>query len=396
MKKADFLIVGGGITGLTIARELIKRGYENIIIIEKENSLAKHASGRNSGVLHAGIYYAPDSLKAKFCLKGNFLMREYCKERGLPILETGKVIVIRNEREAETLKGLYKRAIRNGARVELIDERQLSKIEPNAKTYKMGLYSYYTAVVDPKRILNSLYEDLASTGKVKIFMNTKFKDIKQSSIALTDRYNIEFDIFINAAGAYADKIAHSFGLGLNYKLIPFKGTYKRLKKEKSHLIRGNIYPVPDIRNPFLGVHFTKDIRGDVYLGPTAIPAFGRENYGITEGIDKEAMDIFIEDVILFFVNPRFREIALQEPRKYMFNFFYRDAKKLVKRLLPEWIEPSDRVGIRPQLVDWEKKELVKDFVVIKDGNTIHILNTISPAFTSSMAFAKFVVNNYVQ
>jgi len=321
VKKADFLIVGGGITGLTIARELIKRGYENIIIIEKENSLAKHASGRNSGVLHAGIYYAPDSLKAKFCLKGNFLMREYCKEKGLPILETGKVIVIRNEREAETLKGLYKRAIRNGARVELIDERQLSKIEPNAKTYKMGLYSYYTAVVDPKRILNSLYEDLASTGKVKIFMNTKFKDIKQGSIALTDRYNIEFNIFINVAGAYADKIAHSFGLGLNYKLIPFKGTYKRLKKEKSHLIRGNIYPVPDIRNPFLGVHFTKDIRGDVYLGPTAILAFGRENYGITEGIDKEAMDIFIEDVILFFVNPRFREIALQEPRKYMFNFF---------------------------------------------------------------------------
>lgn len=164
--KADILICGGGIIGITLTRELIARGYENIVLIEKEKEPGLHASGRNSGVLHAGIYYANDTLRAKSCLKGNFLMQEYCKEKGLPLLNTGKVIVAKEEEEIHTLHELYQRALKNGAKVELIDETRLEKIEPNAKTTGKALYSEYTSVVSPKLIMNSLYDEIMSSDKI--------------------------------------------------------------------------------------------------------------------------------------------------------------------------------------------------------------------------------------
>jgi L-2-hydroxyglutarate oxidase len=153
---ADILIVGSGIVGLTIARELVAHGASNVVLLEKEDELGKHASGRNSGVLHAGIYYAPDSVKARTCLNGNFLMKAYCKERGLPVLEAGKVIVARTEEEIPTLEELQRRATANGAKVEFVDEQQLAEIEPNARTTGKALFSHYTAAVDPKLVLQSL------------------------------------------------------------------------------------------------------------------------------------------------------------------------------------------------------------------------------------------------
>ncbi|MBI5050846.1 MAG: L-2-hydroxyglutarate oxidase [Nitrospirae bacterium] len=391
----DFLICGAGIIGLTIARELVKKGYENIIIIEKEDSIGRHASGRNSGVLHAGIYYTPDSLRAKSCLAGNITMKEYCREKGLSISETGKVIVAKDDNEVATLKELYLRALKNGARVELIDERQLEAIEPNAKTCGIALYSYDTAVVDPKAVLNSLYDELVFSEKVNILLGAKFNGLKSSNTVYTNKGKVSFNIFINTAGAYSDKVAHVFGVGLNYRLIPFKGIYRKLKNNESYNIKGNIYPVPDLRNPFLGVHFTKNINGEIYLGPTAIPAFGRENYGIIEGIDIEAVDILWREAILFLMNSGFRTVSLTEPKKYIHKYFFEDASRLAKSLRSEDIIASEKVGIRPQLVDWNKKQLVMDFVVVKDGNSIHVLNATSPAFTSSMAFAEFVVREYI-
>jgi L-2-hydroxyglutarate oxidase len=393
--SADTLIVGGGIIGLSIGRELVRNGYENIIIIDKETDVGRHASGRNSGVLHAGIYYSPDSLKAKSCLNGNFLMREYCKEKGLPLLETGKVIVAGHEREISVLEELHRRAIANGARVEIIDERQLQEIEPNAKTCQKALFSPYTAVVDPKKIVLSLREELESSGKVVFLFGSAFRGIRGSSLAITSRGEIDFNRLINAAGAHCDRVARAFGVGLHLRLVPFKGIYRKLKKQRSHLVRGSIYPVPDIRNPFLGVHFTKSVYGEVFLGPTAIPAFGRENYGLLQGIDAEAPVIICRDTVLFFTNVRFRDLALREPRKYLFQVFFNEAARLVKKLDPSDIEPSDKAGIRAQLVDWQKKELVMDFLVLREGNSIHILNPISPAFTCSMDLARMVVKEYV-
>ena len=389
------VICGGGIVGLSIARELLKRGAEDITILEKENKLGVHASGRNSGVLHAGIYYTPDSLKAKFCLRGNLLMREYCREKGIPVLETGKVIVTKKEEELDTLYELYRRAKTNGADVKLIDPVELKDIEPYARTVERAIYSPLTAVVDSKKVLECIAKELEGSGKVRIIKGAKVLGLKNSKVLRTTKGDIEFTFFINSAGAFADRIAHLFGVGSHFTIIPFKGTYKKLRKEKSYLVRGNIYPVPDIRNPFLGVHFTKSYNGEVYIGPTAIPAFGRENYGIIEGIDKEAVSILLKDIILFFTNSKFRKVAFTEPRKYLSKFFYEDIKPMVEGLSINDIIPSNKVGIRPQLVDWEKKELVMDFLVLKDSNSVHILNAISPAFTSAFAFAEYVVSQYV-
>ena len=393
---ADVLIVGAGIIGLTVARRLVMAGCENVVLVEKEDALGKHASGRNSGVLHAGIYYDPGSMKARSCLNGNFLMRAYCREKGLPLRETGKVIVARDEGELPALRDLERRATANGAKVEMIDERQLAEIEPNARTVGKALFSHHTACVDPLAVLASLRRDLEAGGKARVVTGCLFTGIRGSRTAVTSRGKIPFRKVVNASGAYCDRVARLFGVGMQYRLIPFKGVYRKLRKERSHSVRGNIYPVPDIRNPFLGVHISSNVHGDVYLGPTAIPAFGRENYGIFSGIDREGPSIALSDAILFLRNPKFRQVALTEPRKYNSAAFYRDAARLMNTLSPSDVEPSDKVGIRAQLVDWQTKELVMDFSVIAQGDAIHILNPISPAFTSSMDIAETLVREHFE
>ncbi|MEF2231076.1 MAG: L-2-hydroxyglutarate oxidase [Pseudodesulfovibrio sp.] len=394
MYNGEIVICGAGIVGLTIARELLKRGADDIIIFDKEDRPGRHASGRNSGVLHAGIYYDPGTMKARMCLNGNRRMQAYCRERGLPLFASGKVIVARDESELPTLDELKRRAEANGATVEMLDEKQLAEIEPNAKTAGRALHSPLTAVVDPREILRTMREELETSGKVRFFFDTRFLSAGRNK-AVTSQGEIGYSLFINAAGAYSDRVAQAFGLARNYRLLPFKGIYHKLKKPAADKIKGSIYPVPNIRNPFLGVHFTRSVHGDVYVGPTAIPAFGRENYGILKGIDSECAAILLREIHLFFENPKFRAVALEEPRKYLFSHFYKDAEKLVRHIAPHDFIPCDKVGIRPQLVDIDSNKLVMDFVVQKEGNTVHVLNAISPAFTSSLAFAEMVVEKHV-
>ncbi len=388
------LICGGGIIGLSVARELVKRGIDDVLVVEKEFSLGLHASGRNSGVLHAGIYYTPDSFKAQFSIKGNRELKEFCRERNIPLRESGKVIVASCEEELPTLHELFSRAKRNGAQVELVEEKELSEIEPYAKTFGQAIYSPNTATFDPSRVIRELERELA--GKVR--KGVEFLGVSGEYAVLYDRkerkkFSVKFDFFVNSAGAFADKVAHCFGVGLRYKVIPFKGTYSKVKKD---VVRGNIYPVPDMRNPFLGVHLTKNVYGEIYAGPTAIPAFGRENYGMIKGVDKEVFRILFENAVLFVSNSEFRRVALSEPKKYLKRFFFREVKKLVRGLSPEDIVPArDKVGIRPQVVDWKEKKLVMDFLILKDSSTVHILNAVSPAFTAAFPFARFVVSKYI-
>lgn len=395
MHDTEYLIIGAGIVGLTLAKTLLAQGADSIILIEKESRVGMHASGRNSGVLHAGVYYPPETLKARLCLQGNLMMQEYCRQQGLPLVNCGKVIVTRDESELPTLQTLYERSLQNGAKVELVDEQTLATIEPHAKTTKQALFSHYTAIVDNQAVLQALQRELQASPGVKLLFNTRFLGLENEFVAKTSQGNIRFKQFINAAGAYADKVAHHFGVGNDYYFIPFKGIYQKLIPEKNSMVNGNIYPVPNLQNPFLGVHFTKNISGDVYVGPTAIPAFGRENYGILRGIDRELLKIIRNEAVLYFTNAQFRYVAHDEPKKYIPSYFYRDAKKLVKELRPEWLMKAGKVGIRPQLISLREKKLMMDFLVIKERHSLHILNAISPAFTSSLAFARHLVDNYL-
>ena len=389
--QCQVLVVGAGIIGLTIARELVNRGIGDILIIEKERSLGLHASGRNSGVLHAGMYYTPDTLKAKYCVEGNRLMKEFCRERGLTLNETGKVILAPSPSEVEALYELKRRADLCGARALLIDGKRLRELEPHAAACNEALFSPDTAVIRPIEVLKSLEAELTQTEKVTICFETVFKSLSGDCQAQTSRGVIQFEKFINAAGSYADHIAHQFGLAKEYKILPFKGTYHKIADNRAFLVRGNIYPVPDLRTPFLGVHLTRNADGEILVGPTAMPAFGRENYHAFEGWGWETFLILLRDSVLMFKSRTFRQTALTEPKKYLKRFVAKEARRLVPELSLHDLTESGHVGIRPQLIHWPTKTLVMDYVVPRDSNSLHILNPISPAFTTSLAFAKDVV-----
>lgn len=377
---------------LTTARELVARGARDILILEKEASLAPHASSRNSGVLHAGIYYTPETLKARFCLEGNRRMKEYCRERGLTVKETGKVIVAKTTEEAARLDELERRAKAAGAPTKMIGEDELRELEPHARTSGRALYSPATAVIRPREILESLEKELVGSGKVRIAYSTPFLGVAGDRAVTTPSGPITYERLINVAGSYAERVAQSFGLATEYRSIPFKGTYRKVKPERAFLCRSNIYPVPDLRNPFLGVHFTRSAEDSVYVGPTAIPAFGRENYGLFEGLGAESFAILYRDAIMFASNAGFRSAALSEPRKYLKSVLFREAKLLVPELELSDLISTPKVGIRPQLVHWPTKSLVGDFLIVRDRENLHVLNAISPAFTSSMASARHIAD----
>ena len=385
----NILICGAGVIGLTLARELCSRGVKDIVLLEAEAEIGLHASGRNSGVLHSGIYYAPESVRAKTCGEGARLMAEYCQAKGLPYDKNGKVIVAQKESDIPAMEALFSKAVANGATVHFIDEKELADIEPLARTAGgRALYSPNTAVVEPKAVLNALAAELAATGKVKILTNRRFQHVKGTT-AHTLGGPISFRLFINAAGPYSDKVAHAFNLGREYALIPFKGIYHQFVSKNAARVRGSIYPVPDPRNTFLGVHFTRGMNGNVYVGPTAIPAFGRVNYGLLEGVSPgEALSILGAMAAMFFKNPGFRRVALEEPRKYIPRFFFKDARTLLNTLEKSDIRRCPKVGLRPQLVHKKTWSMVMDFFSVQGDNSFHLLNTISPGFTSSMALAK--------
>ena len=383
-------IIGAGIVGLCVALEYIKNGMKNIIIIDKESKAGAHASGRNSGVLHAGIYYEPDSMKAKFCLNGNHQWKSFCKDHDCDLLENGKIIVCKNEQEHETLLSLFDRAKQNGAKVELISQKDCEKREPLAKTHKDAILSHETAVINPNEILEKMIQQI---GKEKILFNQPVFKIPSENIIITPGYEIQFEKLINCAGTSAVKLAKQMGAAKDYELLPFKGIYKVCSEKLSKQINAHIYPVPDLRNPFLGIHFTKAISGKVYIVPTAMPALGPENYQFLEGLSTETLSILYKNARLFIENKAFRAVALTEPKNYIHSHFINQARALVHHLDDTQISNCPKVGIRPQLINWKTKQLEMDFKIEKTKTAVHVLNAISPAFTAAPAFAKLVVND---
>ena len=390
--SSDYLIIGAGIIGLSIAKTLQERfPTKTITIIEKESAVGLHASGRNSGVLHAGFYYTSDSLKARFTRDGNSRLRAFCHEHELGINECGKVVIAQNEEEVSVIYELEKRGVANGVDVSIVDKRALAEIDPNAETCEIALYSPTTATVDPKAVVEKLKE-IVVDGGATLCLDTKFMKRVNGNLIETNRGNFVAKTIINASGLYADRIAGTFGFGTDYTIIPFKGIYLKYSGEEKP-IRTNIYPVPNLKNPFLGVHYTITVDGTIKIGPTAIPAFWRENYAGFENIRFEELGeiLWYEAKLFAFDSFHFRSLALEEMKKYSRPHLRSLARGMVKEIDGKKFDTWSTPGIRAQLLNKHSLELVQDFVVEGDEHSIHILNAVSPAFTCSFAFAEWVV-----
>jgi L-2-hydroxyglutarate oxidase LhgO len=393
--SSDFLIVGAGIVGLTVARELLNRfPQSSISVLEKEDDIGKHASGRNSGVMHSGVYYGSTTLKAKVCSLGAARMRDFAAEHGIACQRVGKVIIATSANELPTLDRLLVNARNNGVNAERLDEQGIKQIEPAASPYEAGIYCPDTAVIDSNAVIQKLRSLLLQSG-VKFYYGSLITSVTPSEkLVVTRNGEFTYGFLYNCAGAGADIVAKKFGFASDYTLVPFKGIYYKLKAHQTDLVKGNIYPVPDIELPFLGVHLTRVISGDVYVGPTAIPALGRENYGILKGIKlAEGFSIGRNLLTMYKENKEnFRKLVHEEMKKYYKPSFVVAARKLCNQIQASDLESCNKVGIRPQLINTKSRTLEMDYIVEKGPDTLHVLNSISPAFTSSLAFNEWIVD----
>lgn len=395
--RSDFLIIGGGICGLGIAKALRERfPSASICLIEKEQDVAFHASGRNSGVLHAGFYYSADSLKARFCRDGNRAWHAYCEEHKLPVNRTQKLVVISSEEEIPALRELKRRGDVNGVPVELVDEKQANEIEPYANTVGLALLSPTTSSVNPRQLCAHLKAQLVSKGVQFHTQHAYQKHLGQNRI-LAGGETFEAGVIFNCAGLNASSIAQDFGFAEGYSIMPFKGVYVKYTGTDKPL-RTLLYSVPDPRKPFLGVHFAVAEDGSLKIGPTAIPAFWRENYSGLQGFNaREMAHILYWQARLFATDAfGFRRFAFEELRKYDRRYLVRHAFKMVKGLDAEKFSEWSTAGIRAQLLNTKTLALEQDFVVQGDKHSVHVLNAVSPAFTSSLPFTQWVVEEWVK
>ncbi|MDZ4662409.1 MAG: L-2-hydroxyglutarate oxidase [Pseudomonadota bacterium] len=396
MQTFDFAIIGGGVIGLTLARSLKKKyPTQSIAVLEKEPNLGAHSSGRNSGVIHAGFYYTADSLKAKFTREGNKRLHSYCKERRLKIRECGKLVVTRNEQEEADLDELYRRGEHNQVPLELISRDEAYKIEPRVKTLRRALWSPTTASIDPHEVLHALQKDCLQSG-IEILFGTAYRGRDNDKIK-TSKGDIAVGYTINAAGLYADRIARDFGFSKDYRILPFKGLYI-YSNEPANSFKTNIYPVPNLKNPFLGVHFTVTVDGHVKIGPTAIPALWREQYGFFENFQMgEFCEVVFREMGLFFsADFDFRGLALEEIKKYSRKYMVKLASELAEGVDSKNYLKWGKPGIRAQLYNIKIKKLEMDFIFEGDKKSFHVLNAVSPGFTASMPFADYLVDRLTE
>ena len=386
----DFLVIGGGIVGLSTALQL-KREFPTaaVTLIEKEEQCGQHASGRNSGVLHAGFYYSADSLKARFSRDGNRELTAYCDRKDLPIRKCGKLVVVRDDSQLSVAADLLQRATANGVPLERISESEAKEIEPSVRTAGCALFSPTTSSVSPGQVMQSLEAD-AEAGGIDIRRSTRYLSHAGTRVA-TSGGSIEAGYLVNAAGLYADTIAHNYGFGADYRILPFKGRYLT-KKPGADQLRTHVYPLPDLRYPFLGVHYTVAVDGTLKIGPTALPALWREQYA---GLSRFRLDELTE------IGWREAELlvttgwaSVTSPGRRSGRSPGRDSCARLR--VGRGIHLGGRVavgtpGIRAQLFHTRSRRLEMDFVVEGDDRSFHVLNAVSPAFTCAFPFARHIV-----
>ena len=390
----DFGVIGAGIVGLAMANR-IRQIHPNatITIFDKEAAVGEHASGRNSGVLHAGFYYSPDSLKAALTRDGNKLLRDFCAEEEIAVKESGKVVVAQNSSEVAALQELHRRGKANGVVTELVTPEQLAELEPLAKTCEWALWSPNTAVANPLAVTQGLANKVVREGTTLKLGHEVLRTLPNRIITSLGNYSVGH--IINCAGLYADKIAKQFGYCDDYAMLPFKGLYWYGNWAPGTLQR-HVYPVPDVRNPFLGVHLTVTIDGRAKIGPTAIPIFSRESYAGFGGLSpKEVLNIV--GIYPKFLSSKHHDVLgliKTEMPKYSQRHLVSQAKALVPSVDPKDFKLRGKPGIRAQLLDIKNKKLEMDFVVRGDENSTHLLNAVSPAWTSALAMANHVCKKF--
>ena len=389
----DFLVIGGGIVGINIARELKRQFSDSTVhLIEKESTSTEHSSGRNSGIIHAGFYYTADSLKAKFTSNGNRLLTDYCIEKHIPINQCGKLVVAQSAADLPSLDVLLARGKTNNVELQEVGEHEAREIEPRVRTFQRAIFSPTTSSVDPIAVVNAMEVDARNEGIV-FHYETEYLRYDKRSLQ-TNKGKFSPGYIVNAAGLYADKVARDFGFSEKYRILPFKGIYL-YSDETINTIRTHIYPVPDLRNPFLGVHFTVTVDGKVKIGPTAIPAFWREQYRNFERFRFTELAEIVSRQIKLFSHSQFdfRRLAVQELRKYYRPHLISLSKSLATGIDDKNYKRWGRPGIRAQLLNINDMKLEMDFVLEGDEKSFHVLNAVSPGFTCCIPFAQFVCGN---
>lgn len=389
--KYDVVVIGGGIVGLATAWQILQSNPRTkLLLLEKENELARHQTGNNSGVIHSGIYYKPGSLKANNCIQGYNMLVEFCKLNNIPFEICGKIIVATSQEEIPLLNNLYDRGVQNGLQnLKKIGKDELKEYEPHVSGVA-GVVVPQTGIVDYKVVAEKYGQQIREKGG-EIELGEKVIDIQESQdtcIIVSQKESYSTRLAINCGGLYSDKIARLTEKELPLKIIPFRGEYYQLKKEKEYLVKNLIYPVPDPNFPFLGVHFTRMIGGGVEAGPNAVLAFKREGYKKT--------DIDLSELGETLAWPGFQKVA----RKYWrtgFGEMYRSFSKAafvkaLQKLIPE-IQKDDLevggAGVRAQACD-RTGGLLDDFMIREGKHVVNVCNAPSPAATSSLSIGKTV------
>jgi len=395
MRTWDVAVIGGGIVGCAIAREIkLRQPNKDVVVLEKENRVGAHTSGRNSGVIHSGINQKPGSLKARLCVRGSTMLKDFCRKSRIPWEEVGTVVLARNDAESATIRELERRAKANGVpEVRIIDQRALSEIEPHAKAPE-ALISPTGAIVDSAQLVEGIATDAASNG-VSLSLSAKVERIidKGDELILeTPGPSFHTRFLINCAGLYADQVAWMMDAGRDYCVIPFRGDYYRLKLERTFLVNSMIYPAPNLELPFLGVHLTRRTDGSVIVGPNAALALGREKYRDTNiNWHETLLMLFDMRFVRLITNLDFLRIALKELRLSLSKkAFLKAAQELVPAISEDDLIP-DKSGMRAQLLD-RNGHLVEDFLFERTDKSFHVLNAVSPGMTCALSFAEHVVS----
>ncbi len=387
--RIDFVIIGGGIVGLSTAYHLKRQNANlNVVVLEKESDLALHQTGHNSGVIHSGIYYKPGSLKAINCKKGYDQLIKFCDENSIPYDLCGKIIVATEKRELDSLSTILERGIANGlAGIKKINSHQIKEIEPYCAGIE-GVWVPQTGIIDYVAVTKK-YAELFMLLGGEIHLNQKVTaifDKGKFSVIQTEVGEIEAATVINCAGLYSDKVAKMTDQKIDVQILPFRGEYYSLKKEKEYLVSNLIYPVPDPNFPFLGVHFTRMINCGVEAGPNAVLAFAREGYTNKTINWKELKETL--------GHGGFQKVALKYWKDGLYEMYRSYSKmaftKSLQRLIPE-IQKDDldhqTAGVRAQACD-SKGNLLDDFLIFENNNIINVCNAPSPAATSSLAIGQ--------